>query len=209
MMPQNSRLDLSHWHNLMTAFGMAENNETYEALTLAYSEKPRAYHTLDHIAACFRHLDEVAAVTDRPHEIELALWFHDAIYKPFSSTNEDDSADMARNFLTENNVSADVTARIYDLIILTKDHGRPTSIDGQFMLDIDLSILGTASHIYAQFEADVRQEYKRVPRFIFRKKRKEILQGFLSRPKIYQTDYFYERLEAQARTNLSWAIANI
>ena len=200
---------LPRWENLCENLGLEADHKTYTALINAHAEKHRAYHTLDHIAACLKHLDNVRDQLTHADEVEMALWFHDAIYKPFSSTNEDDSADMARNFLTENNVSADVTARIYDLIILTKDHGRPTSIDGQFMLDIDLSILGTASHIYAQFEADVRQEYKRVPRFIFRKKRKEILQGFLSRPKIYQTDYFYERLEAQARTNLSWAIANI
>lgn len=208
-MPQNSRLDKSRWYSLMDVFGMPKNDETYYQLIAAYSEKHRAYHTLEHITACFRHLDEVIAETERPHEIELALWFHDVIYKPFSATNEEDSAEMARAFLIKNEAAIDVVERVYDLIILTKDHLPPSSIDGQFMLDIDLSILGASAPIYAQFEKDVRCEYRRVPWFLFKKKRKDILQRFLSRPNIYQTDYFSSRLEKQARTNLSWAIEQL
>ena len=77
------------------------------------------------------------------------------------------------------------------------------------MLDIDLSILGANEHIYAQFEKDVRKEYKRVPSFIFKKKRKAVLQSFLNRSKLYQTEYFSVRLEAQAKTNLAWAIGEL
>lgn len=209
MMPQNSNLDLAHWHGLMQSFGFAENNIAYDRLIAAYSEKHRAYHTLEHIAACFRHLDEVASQLDRPHEVRLALWFHDVIYNPFSAKNEEDSAQLAKEFLELNQASADVTSRVEELIILTKEHSAPAGVDGQFMLDIDLSILGTRPEIYAQFEKDVRREYKRVPSFIFKKKRKEVLQGFLNRPRLYYTDYFFARLEARAKTNLSWAIEQL
>lgn len=206
---KDSRLEISHWHDLTRAFGMCENNETYEALILAYCEKHRAYHTLDHIAACFRHLDNVVGQAEYPHEIELALWFHDAIYKPFSGSNEEDSAELARSFLVKNNVTSEAIARICELIIMTKEHVAPSTIDGKLMLDIDLSILGADEHIYAQFEKDVRKEYKRVPSFIFKKKRKAVLQSFLNRSKLYQTEYFSVRLEAQAKTNLAWAIGEL
>lgn len=214
MTPPNSklkdtRLEIGRWHDLMAAFGMPESDTVYHHLIAAYSESHRAYHTLDHIAACFAHLDTVSHHAKHPHEIELALWFHDAVYEPFSTFNEDNSADMAKSFLEENNVQSDIVTRIYDLIILTKDHALPSTIDGQLMLDIDLSILGADEAVYAQFEKDVRKEYKRVPSCIFKKKRKEILQGFLARPRIYQTDYFHLQLEAFARKNLAWAIEQL
>jgi predicted metal-dependent HD superfamily phosphohydrolase len=194
----------------MEALGFPPSEDVYKLLEKAYSKKHRAYHTLGHIDACLRHLDCVRDQAERPHEIELALWFHDAIYKPFSSTNEEDSADWVKDFLEgQPKADAEMIKRVFDLIILTKEHELPTTTDAKLMLDIDLSILGTAPHIYEQFENDVRYEYKRVPKFIFRKKRKEILETFLQRPKIYQTPYFQERLEIQARRNLERAITNL
>ena len=209
MMPQNSKVDIRHWHELMQKFGLPENNETYHQLVKAYSEDHRAYHTLEHISACFEHLENVATHAEYPHEIKLALWFHDVIYNPFSGSNEEDSAELAKLFLSQNSVSQDIIQRVYDLIILTKEHVSPSSCDGKLMLDIDLSILGASEPIYAQFEKDVRKEYKRVPFFIFKKKRKEILKSFTLRPNIYHTEYFFARLEKQAKKNLYWAIGEL
>ena len=48
------------WYQLTKAFGLSENDETYDSLLAAYSEKHRAYHRLEHISACFRHLDIVS-----------------------------------------------------------------------------------------------------------------------------------------------------
>lgn len=190
----------------MARFGLPSHLEMNSALIKAYAEKHRAYHTLDHIDACFSQLDCVEEQADRPHEIEMAIWFHDVIYKPFSGSNEEDSADVAKLFLAQNNVDPDCIDRIYNLIILTKNHTAPETADAQIMLDIDLSILGAPPKVYAQFEKDVRQEYKKVPAYIFRKKRKEILQSFLARPSLYNRPYFFERLETQAKQNLSAAI---
>lgn len=205
-MRQNSETTLSSWTVLMERFGFPASVDTYEALIKAYSEKHRAYHTLEHIEACLRHLSDVKEFTDAHQEIALALWFHDAIYKPLSGINEEVSADWAKEFLLSVGADTDIINRIYNLIILTKEHVAPETNDAKIMLDIDLSILGTSPHIYAQFEKDVRFEYKRVPSFIFKKKRKEILHRFLEKPKIYQTAYFFERLEIRARENLKTAI---
>lgn len=198
------------WFDLMENCGFSASEAEFEALKKAYSEKHRAYHTLDHIDACLRHLENQGEQAEHPHEVELALWFHDAIYKPFSSTNEEDSAEWAKRFLDQqSNADADMTKRIFDLIILTKEHEEPKTPDAKLMLDIDLSILGTSSNIYDRFEKDVRYEYKRVPKFIFKKNRKEILEGFLNRSEIYQTPFFREALEFQARKNLARAITNL
>jgi len=197
------------WGRLMAKFGLPEQNATYERLIKSYSEKHRAYHTLDHIEACFRHLSAVENELNAPHEVELALWFHDVIYKPLSKTNEEDSADLAKTFLLKNGVDAACATRVFDLIILTKAHKAPDETDAKFMLDIDLSILGTPPHIYDQFEKDVRFEYKWVPAPLFNKTRKGILQGFLERTQIYYTEYFQAKLETQAKENLARVIAGM
>ncbi len=205
-MLQNSKLKAEGWKMLMAEFGFAENLDTHSKLITAYNEPHRKYHTLEHINACFEHLSSVDLQADHAHEIELALWFHDAVYKILSSTNEADSAQLACSFLIENNAHAECIERIGDLILITKDHAAPKTKDAKLMLDIDLSILGSAPAIYAQFEKNVREEYRHVPGFIFRPKRKKILRSFLERPTIYYSAYFSERLEAQARENLNKAI---
>ena len=75
------------------------------------------------------------------------------------------------------------------------------------MLDIDLSILGESPEIYLQFEKAVRKEYRHVPYFLFRKRRKEILSEFLNRHALYHLDYFVDKFDAQARVNLANAMA--
>jgi len=205
-MPQSLRTKPEGWHRLMENFGFSENTDTYNKLIASYSEKHRAYHTLEHIDACFRHFDAVDQTSNYPHEIELALWFHDIVYAPFSKTNEEDSANLVKTFLSENRTDEKISDRVHGLVILTKDHIAPQSYDAKLMLDIDLSILGAQKHIYEQFEKDVRREYKRVPTFIFNKKRKEILKSFAGRSRLYHTDYFFDSLETQAKDNLYWAI---
>lgn len=198
---------LTRWNKLCLRLGLSADAATYQELLGAHAEKHRAYHTLDHIAACLRHLDSVEEKLENPEEVEMALWFHDAVYDPFSATNEEDSAEWAADWLQERGAHKTVIARITDHILDTKSHDIPENLDGQYMLDIDLSILGTPPSIYDEFESNIRREYKRVPRFIFRKKRKEILQGFLARDRLYTTDYFHEKLEGQARINLIRAIS--
>ncbi|MBP7962586.1 MAG: hypothetical protein KBG20_06780 [Caldilineaceae bacterium] len=76
-------------------------------------------------------------------------------------------------------------------------------------MDIDLSILGSDPADYDRYEAAIRQEYAWVPGFLFRRKRKAILQSFLDRPRLYATVFFRERLETQAHINLARAIAQL
>jgi len=197
------------WQALMATFSVNQSRETFERLVKAYSEPHRAYHTLAHITACLNHLDEVRHKAEHPHEIELALWFHDAIYQPFSKTNEEDSAEWAKEFMTSNGFASSTCDRVFNHIIITKEHVAPANIDAQLLLDIDLSILGTRDEVYDQFEKDVRFEYRKVPGFLFRRKRKEILKGFLARKHIYQTQVFQNTLEMQARHNLSRTIADL
>lgn len=190
----------------MQALGLGNNEDTYTSLLHAYSEKHRFYHTDKHINACLGHLDNIVSVAQRPNEIELALWFHDAIYKPFSKKNEIESAQWAKDFLLKNQASEELVSRVYRLIIVTLHNSPTNSLDESILVDIDLSILGSRPEVYDQFEKSIRKEYKWVPYFHYRKKRKEILSSFMDRDRIYQNQFFYDKCEKQARENLSNAI---
>jgi len=172
-------MELKRWKNLMQNLGIPSNESTYEALLKAYSEKHRRYHTGKHIDAILKHLDSAAVLANDAYEIEVALWFHDAIYKPFSAKNEHDSAVWASTFLSENGVSQERIDRINSLIMATIHTAETEDSDQLLIVDIDLSILGSSRAVYEQFEKDVRYEYKLVPYFLYRKKRKEILTSFL------------------------------
>lgn len=83
----------------------------------------------------------------------------------------------------------------------------PQDPDSRLVVDIDLSILGRDEAIYDAFERNVRQEYRWVPWFVYRRKRIEVLGAFLERPRIYFTESFRASHESSARANLARAIA--
>ncbi|WP_446010599.1 HD domain-containing protein [Candidatus Electrothrix sp.] len=88
--------------------------------------------------------------------------------------------------------------------MVTKIH-KPHDADTALMADIDLSILGTLgtqSHLFEQYDADIRREYAWVPEQQFRQGRVQVLKSFLEREKIYTTACFSEQYEEQARVNL-------
>ena len=148
-------------------------------------------------------------LAEHPAEVELALWFHDAIYEPKRQDNEAKSADWARDSALSAGVTGDCTERLHALVMATRHEALPQARDEQVLVDIDLSILGAPAARFEEYERQVRQEYAWVPGLVFRSKRRTILQQFLARPAIYSTAAFRERLEASARANLARSIAQL
>ena len=190
----------------MKRLGIAEHREAFEDLRAAYAEPQRFYHTAGHISSCLRLLDDVAGLAGSQEEVELALWFHDAVYDPRAKDNELKSADWASDFLERAGASEGSRARIRGHIIATEHDAAPSGPDSALVVDIDLAILGSPPEAYQAFEANIRREYRWVPRPLYRRKRREVLDSFLTRPSIYFTDYFRDRYEPAARANLQTAI---
>lgn len=202
-------MDLNRWNQLLERLEIKSDSLTYQALIDAYSEKHRAYHTLEHIKHCLANFDLYRTSFDNPETVEIALWFHDAIYRTRSSSNEVDSADWAVSFLTSQGATALQIDNVKKLIIATRHDVELVGGDEMLLVDIDLAILGSDDKTYAQFEKDVRYEYRLVPNFIFRKKRAEILQSFLDREFIYYTESFRESSEQNAKENLKNAVVHL
>lgn len=179
----------------------------YERLIAAYGEPQRHYHSLQHLRECLAHLDASINLAAYPGELELALWFHDAVYDVKGKDNERRSADWAVEELDRSGASADQTQRVHALIMSTCHTATPSDADSQLLVDIDLAILGAEPARFAQYDAQIRAEYSWVPGPIYRMKRRSVLRGFLDRPMIYGTQRFSALYEAQARVNLLTALA--
>ena len=85
----------------------------------------------------------------------------------------------------------------------------PRGRDEEVLVDIDLSILGAAPGRFDEYERQVRAEYAWVPEFLFRRKRRQILDEFLARASVFSTAPMRERLEAPARANLGRSLERL
>jgi len=202
-------MDKHRWTKLLSDYQLDSNEQTFLKLTEAYSEKHRAYHTSRHIKECLVRLDNCPESIEYPRELEMAIWFHDAIYRPFSKTNEIDSANWAVEFLTLQSIDPHIVSRVQNYVLATTHNAVPESLDESVLVDIDLAILGANSTEYAAYESAIRFEYRVVPSFIYKRKRAELLRRFLDRQRIYQTEHYSDKFEDQARRNMQYAIERI
>ena len=197
----------SSWRRAWHGLGAAGDGHAVKGAVLSrYAEPHRAYHTLQHLEECLQFFTPLQLLPDHPAEVEMALWFHDAIYELRSSSNEADSAAWAYEALVAAGTSPVAAARVRDLVLATKHTGQPSTVDECVLVDIDLSILGATQNRFAEYEQQIREEYAFVPDVLFKPKRREILASFLARPAIYNTPHTYQQLEQRARVNLMRAI---
>jgi predicted metal-dependent HD superfamily phosphohydrolase len=197
------------WSELLRGLGARPDDSTYVRLAAAYAQRHRAYHTERHIDECLALLDEVRALAVEPLEVECALWFHDAIYAPMSGNNESRSADWAGEFLQKHGVESARIERVRRHVLATRHVSSVSADDSGLVVDIDLAILGSLPERYAEFERDVRREYRWVPAVVYRRKRAQILMSFLDRPRIYHFEPLADRLEARARRNIAEAVRRL
>jgi predicted metal-dependent HD superfamily phosphohydrolase len=197
------------WKRLWTELGAdVIDGGVFNQLVGAYSERHRHYHTLQHLRECLAHCEAGASLARRPAEVELALWFHDAVYDPQRDDNEERSADWAARAVRAAGCAAEVAERVRALVLATKTHeATGDDPDTRLLLDIDLAILGAAPARFADYERQVRAEYGHVPEDQFRAGRARVLARFLARPRIYATDAFHDALEARARGNLQSSLS--
>ncbi|MBC2904563.1 hypothetical protein [Streptomyces cupreus] len=175
-----------------------------DALLKRWSEPQRHYHTVEHLAAVLRHIDELEQYARNPVAVRLAAWFHDAVYLPDRSTNEERSARLAERALPEAGVPEALAAEVARLVRLTVSHDpADDDPDGQVLCDADLAVLAAPPSAYAAYTAAVREEYHFVPSDAFRAGRSAILRQLLALPRLFRTPYGQEKWEATARYNLT------
>lgn len=195
----------ANWNALCQRLRLGAEAATHSTwLRSQYCRPDRHYHNLQHLEECLTFLAEARQQQNVPNAdaIELALWFHDVVYDPRAADNEEKSAEVATQFLLRTGAVESLRLDVSRLILATKTHRHDEHSDAMWLLDIDLAILGQTEARFAEYEGQIRQEYSWVDEMLYRQKRAEIMDGFLSRPRIYATDYFHQRLDKPARANL-------
>ncbi len=207
-MATHGALQQSAWRAAWAAVGVAAPDDALRTELLArYAEPHRHYHTLQHLDECLRWFEREQAAAERPGEVALALWFHDAVYDVHAHDNEQRSADWAREALLAAGAQAGAAARVHALVMATRHDAVPVGRDAELLIDIDLSILGAERSRFDEYERQVHAEYGFVPPEVRLPRRRAILQAFLDRPAIYATPHLHAQLEARARDNLRRSIA--
>jgi len=179
-----------------------------------YDEPHRRYHDLRHIETVLTLVDELAAAEDLGDDqravLRLAAWFHDAVYDPTATDNEESSALLAETTLTEVGASLGVVVEVARLVRLTTAHeAAADDLVGAVLCDADLAVLASRPDRYDAYSAAVRQEYAFVPDEQFRAGRAEVLQRLLARDRLYATEAARSRWERSARANLEHELATL
>jgi len=196
-----------YYHHCLKILAPAAPSE-WTSIEAAYAG--RAYHNLNHLEEMLGHF--TALPTDiapaAPPTFGIALIYHDLVYSAGRKDNEAKSADLAASALRE--IGTDISQEQYcrKLIMATKTHAATTE-DEALLVDLDLAVLARPATGYDAYAKAVRQEFSRFPGFLYRPGRKKALRHFLEKNRIYQTDYFHQRFEDAARTNLEREIKTL
>ena len=193
------------WIQLLAHFGAspADAYPVFHRLVSAHSESHRHYHTLEHLSEMFKVAAKLVDGAADPAAIQLAIWFHDAVYDPRSTDNEHRSAVLAAGLLHPLGVPEPTLEHIAAMIRATAHNSlAPSDADTDVLLDADLAILGAEERRYSRYAADIRREYDWVDDAAYRAGRTKVLEGFLSRPRIYRTERMFSAAETSARRNL-------
>jgi predicted metal-dependent HD superfamily phosphohydrolase len=204
-------LERRRFRSLIARLGGRAADDVFADLVTRYGEPHRHYHGTAHLVDCLARFDEATSLADRPDEIELALWFHDAIHEPLSADNEARSATLARDSALAMELGEALAGRLAELVLLTR-HDRdpdPRDLDAALLLDVDLSILGREPAEFDAYERAIRREYAAVADEAFRAGRRRVLESFLARPMIYRTGALARRWETPARRNLERSLLRL
>ncbi len=213
----------NRWQQAWQRFGAAGDSipDAGVDIMAAYRDPTRHYHGFKHLEAVLWYLDwaktammttgELALVMPDERvrmfgEIELALWYHDAVYDPRQKDNEERSRDWFLRDAQKFGLPEEVQDNVAHLIDLTAHHKNARSLPECIMADCDLSIFGAAPALFRDYDRNIRREYAHVPTVAYKLGRRKVLQGFKDQPQIFKTRAFFQYYEKQARKNLDAAL---
>ena len=211
--PEDAVLMQQSWVRLLEKYRVdsTQSLPAFEVLVAAYGSADRHYHNLEHLDEMFRVAGRLTTITDDPKTIQLAIWFHDAVYDSRAKDNEARSAELAIALLGPIGVPRSELQRLTQLIQATAHlaHAHPPATrETAILLDADLAILGSPPERYRRYASDIRKEYAWVPEAEYRGHRAKVLEHFLARPRLFWTDTLHDECEARARENLRAELAH-
>ncbi len=202
------------WHEVLppSVARTTAAHGAFDEVVAAYSGAGRHYHSLEHIEALLRLVEQQRSKFADPISVELAVFYHDIVYDPARRDNELQSARICEARLAGLGLPPALVVRVGRLIEATA-HGvaAPDVTDADLMrfLDFDLSILAAPRSRYAAYAAAIRAEYAAYPDAVYRAGRARVLQSFLDQERLFHSADLHTLWDAAARDNLRWEIAEL
>eukprot|EP00300_Choanocystis_sp_HF-7_P010038 c16757_g1_i3.p1 GENE.c16757_g1_i3~~c16757_g1_i3.p1 ORF type:complete len:457 (+),score=110.14 c16757_g1_i3:1214-2584(+) len=194
------------WRQVATSAGASAEWRSlfWRQIRDGYNQPHRRYHTLTHISSLAGLVDQHRGVLERPDLVLLAVFFHDVVYDPTRSDNEEVSAEWFRRFANQTSLSPQDVDSVCEWIVATKSHWtQMLSGDGAVFLDMDVAILGSAPERYAVYSENIRLEYGHVSLDKYCSGRAQFLGGVLSKGQVFHTELFRSLYHEQALVNIN------
>ncbi len=193
----------SLWRRNLVAGARDDSAAIHQRLLDAYREPQRFYHTLEHIEHCLGMFELCKPELEQPDAVELAIWFHDAVYVPGATDNEVRSAERYRDH-ADGVHADDFVALVMRLILATLHDGNSLDdADADYMVDIDLSSFGLDWDGFLRDSKNLRRERPAVSDEDFYRNQGDFQKLLLARERFFHSTFFQQRFEQRARANLA------
>ena len=184
-----------------TGPGAGSCGPVFDELVSLYTGADRHYHCAKHINFCLGKLDEARDAGSYSPKVEMAVWFHDAIYQAGDPENEHKSALWFKECAT-GNLSNDTVDEVSRLIVATTHRDKPESWQEELLVDVDLSSFGLPWERFLEDGHNIRLEFAHLDDDKFIENQSRFLRGLLARPTVFHTRHFSEYYESTARDNI-------
>jgi len=149
-------------------------------ILLMWNESHRSYHNLNHLNDLISQINEnKSKFSEKEYEkLMLSAIFHDIVYDPSSSTNEEDSA----NFLMECVVdkSNEDILEVRQMILDTKTHNSTTNLSESFN-NYDMNIVERDFDQLLDWEKGISEEFSVYPKEKYKEGRLNFLESLLDK----------------------------
>jgi pantetheine-phosphate adenylyltransferase len=145
-----------------------------------WNESHRSYHNLNHLNDLISQINEnKSKFSEKEYEkLMLSAIFHDIVYDPSNSTNEEDSA----NFLMEcvvDKTNTDILD-VRQMILDTKTHNSTTNLSESFN-NYDMNIVERDFEQLLDWEKGISEEFSVYPKEQYKEGRLKFLESLLDK----------------------------
>lgn len=192
------------WNDICITFAIPKeiSDVLLNQIIKFYQESHRQYHTLSHINSLLHQSKCHELLIRNKFIVNLAIIFHDIIYDPRKSDNEE-ASNIQFNSMMSSLLPEDIVTSVNKYILATKYHQVQESNDSdlQLFIDMDMSILGSPWEEYIAYARNIRQEYSHVMLEEYCIKRSSFLKQ-ISEKRLFVTNDYYNLYEQQAQYNM-------
>jgi predicted metal-dependent HD superfamily phosphohydrolase len=166
----------------------------YDTILTCWNESHRHYHNLDHLYSLLEKIGSESTPGSNDYDkLVLCALFHDIVYNPASSTNEEDSADLLIKWSED--PKNPTIQEVKDMILATKDHVAKTPLQEKFnTLDMSVVTDGNWDEL-VKWEEGISKEYiPVVGEEIYREGRRKFLESMADKY-VTRSNMFYKLIE--------------